>query len=75
MTAPARRGLVRHLIDWGLSERRSLAAVHMSASALRYAPRPDRKVALRERILALAHRHKRYGVGMIHLSCVRRGCS
>jgi transposase InsO family protein len=30
-------------------------------------PRPDRNGALRARVLALAHRHKRYGVGMIHL--------
>ena len=39
----------------------------MSASAYRYAPQPDRNVELRARILALAQRHKRYGVGMIHL--------
>ena len=50
-----------------LSERRALAVVRMSASALRYEPRPDRNVELRERIVALAQRHKRYGVGMIYL--------
>ena len=63
MTAPARRELVRHLVGKGLSELRSLAAVRMSASAYRYAPRPDRNIELRARILALAQRHKRYGVG------------
>lgn len=73
VTAPARRGLVRHFMDWGLSERRSLAVVRMSASALRYAPRPDRNVELRERILTLAHRHKRYGVGMIYLKLRQAG--
>lgn len=73
MTAPARRGLVRHLMDRGLSERRALAVVRMSASAWRYAPRPDRNTALRERILALAHRHKRYGVGMIYLKLRQEG--
>lgn len=67
MTAPAKRVLVRHLVGKGLSERRALAVVRMSASALRYTPRPDRNVELRKRILALAQRHKRYGVGMIHL--------
>ena len=67
MSAPARRVLVQHLVGKGLSERWSLAVVRMSASALRYEPRPDRNVELRERILALAQRHKRYGVGMIHL--------
>ena len=67
MSAPARRTLVRHLVERGLSERRALAVVRMSASALRYEPRPDRNVELRERIVALAQRHKRYGVGMIYL--------
>ena len=61
------------MVDRGLSERRSLAVMHMSASALRYTPRPDRNVALRERILALAHRHKRYGVGMIYLKLRQEG--
>ena len=32
----------------------------MSASAYRYATRPDRKVELRQRILTLAQRHKRW---------------
>ena len=73
MTAPARRDLVRHLAGKGLSERRALAVVRMSASALRYEPRPDRNVALRERILALAQRYKRYGVGMIHLKLRQAG--
>lgn len=73
VTAPARRGLVRHLLDQGLSERHSLAVVRMSASALRYAPRPDRNIELRERILALAHRHRRYGVGMIYLKLRQEG--
>lgn len=73
VTPPARRGLVRHFMDWGLSDRRSLAVVRMSASALRYVPRPDRNVELRERILALSHRHRRYGVGMIYLKLRQAG--
>eukprot|EP00952_Eustigmatos_sp_NYUAD-ZCMA_P003011 13117-Eustigmatos_ZCMA.PRE.1 len=28
---------------------------------------PDRNQGLRERILALAHRHRRYGAGMIYI--------
>jgi transposase InsO family protein len=67
VSAPARRELVRQMVDKGLSERRSLAITGMSASAYRYATRPDRNGDLRQRILALAQRHKRYGVGMIHL--------
>ena len=54
VTAPARRELVRHLVDKGLSERRALALVRMSASAYRYTPRPDRNVELREEIKTLA---------------------
>ena len=57
----------------GLTERRSLKIVRMSASALRYQPRPDRNAALRARIVALAQRHRRYGVGMIHLKLRQQG--
>lgn len=45
----------------------------MSTSALRYTPRPDGNGELRERIQALAQRHKRYGVGMIHLKLRQAG--
>jgi len=61
------------MVSRGLSERRALTVVRMSASAFRYAPRPDRNVELREQILALAQRHRRYGVGMIHLKLRQRG--
>ena len=67
VTALARRTLVRVLVIKGLSERRALAAVRMSASAYRYEPQLDRNGELRERIQTLAQRRKRYGVGMIHL--------
>lgn len=72
VSAPARREQVRYMVGKGLSERRALAFVRMSASAFRYAPRPDRNVELREHIVALAQRHPRYGVGMIHLK-LRQG--
>ena len=72
VTAPARRELVRHLVGVGLSERRALVVVRMSASAYRYSPRPDRNGELLERILALAQQHRRYGVGMIYLK-LRQG--
>jgi transposase InsO family protein len=57
----------------GLAERHGLKVVGMSASSLRYAPRPDRNGALRARIVALAQRHRRYGVGMIHLKLRQAG--
>lgn len=65
--------LVRELVAKGLSERRALFALRMSASAYRYQSRPDRNGELREHILALAQRHTRYGVGMIHLKLRQAG--
>ena len=59
--------------EQGLSERRALKIVKMSASSLRYQGRPDRNVALRQRIVELAHRHRRYGAGMIYLKLRQAG--
>jgi len=73
VTAPARRELVRWMQTKGLSERRGLQIMRMSPSALRYGPRPDRNQEVRERIIALAQRHRRYGVGMIHLKLRQAG--
>ena len=73
VTAPGRRVLVRSMTERGLSERRALAVVGMSASAVRYQPAADRNAALRARIVALAHRHRRYGAGMIHLKLRQAG--
>jgi putative transposase len=61
------------MTERGLSERRALTVVGMSASALRYTPAPDRNLAVRARILALAHRYRRYGVGMIYLKLRQAG--
>jgi transposase InsO family protein len=59
--------------DKGLSERRALRVVRMSASALRYEPRADRNVELREKIVRLAQRHRRYGAAMIYLKLRQAG--
>jgi putative transposase len=56
-----------------LSVRRALTVVQMSAATLRYVPRPDRDLGLRDRIVALAHRHRRYGAGMIYLKLRQEG--
>jgi transposase InsO family protein len=61
------------MAERGLSERHALRVAGMSASSLRYQPAPDRNVALREKILALAHRHRRYGAGMIYLKLRQQG--
>jgi putative transposase len=61
------------MVSRGLSERRALAVVAMSAAAFRYEPRPDQDEELRARILALAHRHTRYGAGLIYLKLRQAG--
>jgi transposase InsO family protein len=73
VTAPVRREVVRAMVTRGLSERRALTVVRMSASTLRYVPAPDRNASLRARIVALAHRHRRYGAGMIYLKLRQAG--
>jgi putative transposase len=73
VTAPARRELVRWMRTRGLTERRSLAIAGMRASSLRYQPKTDRNEAPRRRIVDLAQRHRRYGVGMIHLKLRQAG--
>lgn len=56
-----------------LTERRALEVMGMSASSLRYQPTPDQNGALRGRIKALAHRHRRYGSAMIYLKLRQEG--
>ena len=73
VSAPARRELVRYMIDKGLSERRSLGIVRMSPSAYRYEPASDRNCVLKEKIIALAQRHRRSGAGMIYLKLRQAG--
>jgi putative transposase len=73
VAAPARRDLVRWMQSRGMRERRGLQVVRMSASSLRYEPRPDRNQALRSRIVTLAQRFRRYGAGMIYLKLRQAG--
>lgn len=56
-----------------MTERRALRVIGMSAASLRYRPAPDQNAALRARIQALAHRHRRYGAGMIYLKLRQEG--
>ena len=62
------------MIGQGLSERRSLRVMEMSASAYRYQPvMADKNRDLKTQIVALAHRHRRYGAGMIYLKLRQSG--
>lgn len=57
----------------GLSERHGLRMAGTSASLLRYRRREDRNQVLRQRIVDMAHRHRRYGYRMIHLRLRHKG--
>lgn len=61
------------MTERGISERHALNVIGMSASALRYTPVPDRNAALRQQIITLAQRHRRYGAGMIYLKLRQAG--
>ncbi|MBH0197714.1 MAG: IS3 family transposase [Nitrospira sp.] len=71
--APARREVVRWMCDRGLTERQALKVIGMSASSLRYRRAPDRNADLRDAIVALAQRYRRYGAGMISLKWRQQG--
>lgn len=62
----AKQECVRELQGFGLSERRALKLVGMSASVLRYQAQDDRNTGLRERLKALAGQHRRHGYRMLH---------
>ena len=58
----------------GLSELRSLRVMGMSASAYRYQPvMAEKNRDLKAQSVALAHRHRRYGAGMIYLKLRQSG--
>ena len=73
VSTPAKRELVCFIKNKGLSERRALCAAGMSASAYRYKPAQDHNCELRQKIVALAQRHRRYGAGMIYLKLRQAG--
>jgi len=73
VTVSAKRELVRFAQSQGLSERRALCLAGMSASVLRYQRRDDGNGLLRQRIIELAHLHRRHGYRMIHLRLRHEG--
>ncbi len=64
---------MRHMMGCGLSECRSLLVIGMSASTYRYKSAEDRNGALKDKIIALTQRHRRYGTGMIYLKLRQAG--
>lgn len=57
----------------GLLDRNTLRVVGKRAICLSYQTSPNRNTILREVIVALAHRHLCYGVGMIYPKLCQRG--
>ena len=55
------------------SERRACRLVGISRSSLIYQARPDRHARLRERLITLSGKHRRYGYRMLHAKLVREG--
>jgi putative transposase len=73
VTVPGKRDLVRCAQSRGLSQRRALKLIGMSASVLSYQPRDDGNGPLRQRIIELAHRHRRHGYRMVYLRLRHEG--
>ena len=61
------------MMDLGLSERSLMLVIGMSASTDHYKPAEDRNGALKDKISALAQRHRRYGAGIIYLKLGQAG--
>ena len=67
--APTKRELVPYIALHGLGEHQVLRVCRMNSSTLCSQQVPDRNQALRQQIVVLAHRYRRYGAGM---SCLKR---
>ena len=52
--------------DYQLSERRACGLIGISRSGNDYRPKPDRHARLRERLITLSGKHRRYGYRMLH---------
>ncbi|WP_411841042.1 IS3 family transposase, partial [Rhodocyclus tenuis] len=68
--SPCRRGLDSKVTRYSI---RGGRRVGMSPSSSRYQPAMDRNTALKEKIVVLAQRHRRYGAGMIYLKLRQAG--
>jgi len=56
-----------------LTERRACRLVGISRSCLAYQACPDRHARLRQRLITLSGKHRRYGYRMLHAKLVREG--
>jgi len=65
--------MARWMETKGLSRRRVLEVVRLSATVLRHQPRPDRNTELRTSIVGLAQRHRRFCMRVIYRKLRQRG--
>jgi putative transposase len=59
--------------DYQLSQRRACGLIGISRSGNRYQQKPDRYGRLRERLLALSAKYRRYGYRMLHAKLKQEG--
>ncbi len=59
--------------DYQFSERRACGLIGISRSSHAYKPKPDRHARLRERLITLSGKHKRYGYRMLHAKLGQEG--
>jgi putative transposase len=59
--------------DHRFTQRRACRLVGISRSSLAYQARPDRHTRLRDRLITLSSKHRRYGYRMLHAKLVREG--
>lgn len=63
--------VLRH--DYQFSERRACGLIGICRSSNKYQPMPDRHARLRERLLALSAKYRRYGYRMLHAKLRQEG--
>ena len=75
LLTPARRREAATVLcrDHWFSERRACGLIGISRSSNGYKRAPDRHARLRERLITLSGKHRRYGYRMLHAKLVREG--
>ena len=59
--------------DYQLSQRRACGLVGISRSSNGFRRKPDRHARLRERLVTLSSKHRRYGYRMLHAKLRQEG--
>jgi len=74
MVSPgSKRKVVAHLMSQGVSRKRACRLCGLSRRSSRTSPSLDRRQGLREKVLALAEQHPRYGFRQVHSLLCKAG--